>query len=152
MRREGTTVSILTRLTLCVKFFALFEFDRVLPSPLSIKVGIVWTMLGLAIVLAYGAFFQNPTPNQLSAYVTKPDRSFSWHELPRVLGYRALKLTSQTWHGLPWRHSILLSAPRHAVARDTAIIYITGDDPDAADERDADTMCRESGLTVATAL
>lgn len=83
--------------------------------------------------------------NTLRDFVRKPDASYAWRRQGAEL-----RLTSQTWQGAPWRHSITLHQPRTLRKSDTAVLVVTGDRVDRADGPFAQRIADASGLQVAT--
>jgi PhoPQ-activated pathogenicity-related protein len=83
--------------------------------------------------------------NTLRDFVRKPDASFAWRRQGAEL-----RLTSQTWQGAPWKHSITLAQPDELRKTDTAILVVTGDRVDRADGPFAQRLADASGLQVAT--
>lgn len=83
--------------------------------------------------------------NTLRDFVRKPDASYGWRRQGAEL-----RLTSQTWQGAPWRHSITLHQPRTLRKSDTAVLVVTGDRVDRADGPFAQRIADASGLQVAT--
>jgi len=85
--------------------------------------------LGCALV---GAWLLAPASAQahLTEYVQREDPTTTW-EIDRVDETPAgravhITLTSQTWRGIPWTHSLRLYEPRNAGIRDVALLFITG--------------------------
>ena len=105
--------------------------------------GMTSTRFGL-IALA-GAFFTIGAASVaragLDEYVKKPDSAFGWtqtgnHNTPAgaVIG---LKLTSQTWQGITWKHNLRIYEPREIAYPDAMLLFITGganDDREASDD------------------
>lgn len=92
--------------------------------------------------------FDPSEPNELRTYVGAPDGSFAWSLQSTGSRRTELQLTAQTWRGIPWVHS--LSVHRASELGDTAILYITGGEPNLLDQADAGTLAELSGLPVAT--
>jgi len=65
----------------------------------------------------------------LEEYVRKPDDSFAWHvretEVMEGLDVATLDLTSQTWHGGPWTHTLYIAKPRELRNPSIALLQIT---------------------------
>ncbi|RYG39574.1 phenylacetic acid degradation protein [bacterium] len=72
-------------------------------------------------------------PNAFDDYLKKPDASYAWTAGEEKNGSREIALTSQTWQGMDWKHSILYRQPPESVGKGTAILYITGDGPRPGD-------------------
>ncbi|MCH8274490.1 MAG: phenylacetic acid degradation protein [Armatimonadetes bacterium] len=91
----------------------------------------------------------------LDAYVGAQDGAFHWrHEqtAPSDGGARhRLSLTSQTWRGVTWKHSLELREPPEVEFKGIALLIITGGrgatDPD---DRIALRLARQTGVPVAT--
>lgn len=67
-----------------------------------------------------------PAPSPLHAWVDRPDSTFAW--TPREAGGApGFTLTSQTWQGRTWKHHVAWVEPKEPLARDRAILFITGD-------------------------
>lgn len=66
----------------------------------------------------------------LQDYVKQPDASYSFkvlqkHELPAVTAY-IVQLTSQTWQGFDWQHSLSILVPHKRQANKRAVLLIAG--------------------------
>lgn len=60
-------------------------------------------------------------------YVAAPDPTYAWHESPSgVPGVVNLALTSQTWQGKPWQHTLSVVRPAKPAHPDLAVLLITG--------------------------
>ncbi|RYG46051.1 phenylacetic acid degradation protein [bacterium] len=66
-------------------------------------------------------------------YLKKPDPAYAWKAGEESQGSREIALTSQTWQGVEWKHSILYRQPPGFVGKGTALLYITGDGPRPGD-------------------
>jgi PhoPQ-activated pathogenicity-related protein len=94
-----------------------------------------------------GGFSGASVPGELSAYIALADPTFEWTVRAQATGSVTFRLTSQTWRGVPWVHSLnLISYPNGS---DTAILYLTGGDPNPLDDADAAIVAAESGLPTA---
>jgi PhoPQ-activated pathogenicity-related protein len=69
-------------------------------------------------------------PTALQEYVHAPDDSFSWkirsrehHDGCEVLD---ILLTSQTWQGITWKHTLSAFVPDNAGDNQTVLLFITG--------------------------
>jgi PhoPQ-activated pathogenicity-related protein len=72
-------------------------------------------------------------PKELDAYIALSDDSSRWElveksEAPNEHTF-LIDLTSQTWHGIPWKHYILVAVPNKITSRDHAILLIAGSSP-----------------------
>lgn len=90
---------------------------------------------GLACLLAAapppGALRLAAAETALDRWVKAPDPSFAWKiedERPLPDGARAfvVRLTSQTWQGIPWRHWLWVVAPRELRHPSRAILLVEG--------------------------
>jgi len=88
-------------------------------------------------------------PSALSDYVRAPDEAFSWQKVSTEGRVQRFRMTSQVWHGGPWTHDIVVVSPSRAVAKNAAILYITGADPNPLDLDEAHRLADLSGLAVA---
>ncbi len=89
------------------------------------RVGRLCCLLALLPGLASGDVFE---------YVAAPDSSYAWHETPAgAPGVVNLALTSQTWQGQPWRHTLSIVRPARLKYPDLAVLLITGGSYDASD-------------------
>jgi hypothetical protein len=55
-------------------------------------------------------------PHELYDYLAKPDPSYHWAEKYDP-DFQALELTSQTWQGSPWRHTVLYNTALRPVKK-----------------------------------
>ncbi|MCU0723383.1 MAG: PhoPQ-activated pathogenicity-related family protein [Planctomycetes bacterium] len=86
--------------------------------------------LALAAILVFAlpaaAFAADP----LRDYVQAPDASFAWEETKSFpmdgASAVSLKLTSQTWRGIPWVHRLVVIRPDKVEDPKTALLVITG--------------------------
>src|SRR5690242_16606428 len=67
----------------------------------------------------------------LDRYVSLPDASYSWREVSSGRSGRTefveAILTSQTWHGITWKHQLFIIKPaRIDAAQRAALLYIDG--------------------------
>ena len=68
----------------------------------------------------------------LDEYVKKPDAAFAWvqasnHNTPAG-AINSLKLTSQVWQGITWKHELTVYEPREIAFPDAMLLFITGGD------------------------
>jgi len=60
-------------------------------------------------------------------YVAQPDAAYAWQETASgVPGVVNLALTSQTWQGQPWQHTLSIVRPAQPKHPDLAVLLITG--------------------------
>jgi PhoPQ-activated pathogenicity-related protein len=84
----------------------------------------------------------------LKRFVSAADPSFAWKASTPSHGRVEIQLTSQTWQGKPWCHT--LSVTNLDGHRGTAVLVVTGDRVDRADLPFMDRIARHSGLLTAT--
>jgi PhoPQ-activated pathogenicity-related protein len=90
------------------------------------------------------------TPSELYDYLARPDDSFRY-EISRGNPLETrISMTSQTWQGIPWEHTILLHQPPRPAGKGVAVLYITGDGPRPADYLDISLIAGSTNLPVAT--
>lgn len=89
--------------------------------------------------------FANLDAQTLRDYVRRPDKAFAWRREGREL-----RLTSQTWQGGVWRHTLTIHTPSRVQNEDVAILVVTGDRVDRADGPFAQRLADASGMRVAT--
>jgi PhoPQ-activated pathogenicity-related protein len=71
-----------------------------------------------------------PVPTALFDYVSKPDPSYSW----KITGTQdrgaerliQVALTSQTWHGIVWKHALEIHEPKQLANPRHVLLVITG--------------------------
>ena len=89
----------------------------------------------------------NPPQHHLLEFISDSD-GFSWQ---RREGKGAFALTSGRWRGEEWTHDVVVVEPSHREderARHTAILYITGGDPNPLDLAEAQAIADRSALAV----
>jgi PhoPQ-activated pathogenicity-related protein len=93
----------------------------------------------------------------LDEYVKKPDPAFSWaqasnHQTPAGT-IVSLKLTSQVWQGITWKHELTIYEPRELAFPDSMLLFITGGDqgsvPKDDDHKQGFGLARLCGARVA---
>lgn len=87
-------------------------------------------------------------PAELDRYVRKDDGAFSWARR-EILGHEALDIVSQEWRGIKWRHDLVIVRPEKRARAGTAILEITGWEPNENDLAWAKKVADSSGLPVA---
>jgi len=66
-------------------------------------------------------------PKELDAYIALPDDSYRWEIIDRPNERTFMvELTSQTWHGIPWKHYMLVAIPNVLSSPDHALLIIEG--------------------------
>jgi PhoPQ-activated pathogenicity-related protein len=88
-------------------------------------------------------------PRALYEYLDRPDKSFSYRITHRSETRTDYQLTSQTWEGIPWRHSLIVQNPDRLQYPRIAILYITGDGPFAGDFETMQLMSQATGMPIA---
>jgi PhoPQ-activated pathogenicity-related protein len=99
-------------------------------------------------LLALLAAPQGP-PTAFYDYLKKADSSYSAKTSFKA-GDTVIDLTSQTWQGIPWKHTVYLKSPKDLASKGVAILYITGDGPKPADYLDIGLIAAGTRLPVAT--
>jgi PhoPQ-activated pathogenicity-related protein len=66
----------------------------------------------------------------LHDYVRRPDPAYSWkvertQKSPAGTSYQ-IRLTSQVWHGITWKHQLVVYEPASPAYFDTMLLFITG--------------------------
>ncbi len=118
-------------------------------SPIFTAISVIAVLA--AIIVALGWAIQG-SESPLLAYVAKDDGAFAWvkeREISTPIGVtiHELRLTSQRWKDILWRHTLLVAQPK-TVTTDTALLVISGD---STESRGDDTI-RLLAATVATQL
>jgi len=88
-------------------------------------------------------------PHELYDYLNRKDSSYRFEVKDLAPGRRQIDLTSQTWQGIPWHHTVLLQSPTNPSSKGTAVLYITGDGPKAGDYRDIALIAGAAQLPIA---
>ncbi len=85
-------------------------------------------LLGFAMVLSTGAVSRAG----LFEYVHKADPSYAWelwkNETTAAGKVYHLKLTSQTWEGITWKHDLTIFEPKEIRYPDAALLFVSGGD------------------------
>jgi PhoPQ-activated pathogenicity-related protein len=95
------------------------------------------TSLATALLLALAVCVNcAPGPTPLDAYVQQPDVSYTWHRvsvtrLENGVTRTQVDMTSQTWHGIVWKHELDIFRPQKPRDGSTALLMIRGGRPDA---------------------
>lgn len=92
-----------------------------------------WTIFVAALTLLMAAASQPQLP--LLTYVAQPDDVFAWEKVssdqsPLGVQLHQLRLTSQRWKGIVWRHTLLVAQPSK-VTTDLALLVIAGGSTDS---------------------
>jgi len=97
-------------------------------------------------------------PKELDAYIALPDDSYRWEIAEKMDDGQTflVDLTSQTWHGIPWKHSLLVAIPNKLSSPDHALLIIeglsNGDKPADMHKMLAKMVATGSGMCVAVLL
>ncbi len=89
------------------------------------------------------------TPSDLLEFLKKPDTSYAYSVEKTQGATTTIRMTSQTWHGVEWKHQILYSLPEGAGKKGVAILYVTGDGPRPGDYSDIALMSHSTGMPIA---
>ncbi len=72
--------------------------------------------------------------SNLVGYVQRPEPQFAWSmtgdRMQGSIRIVTLKMRSQVWRGIPWEHQIQIFVPREVSTPRTALLLVTGGDPD----------------------
>ncbi|MFA0760621.1 MAG: hypothetical protein HZLCBSQH_000722 [Candidatus Fervidibacterota bacterium] len=87
-----------------------------------------WIALWTGVIFLGVTVSQSPSP--LLTYVAQPDEAFAWEKVcsdqsPLGVRLHQLRLTSQCWKGILWRHTLLIAQPPK-VTTDLALLVIAG--------------------------
>lgn len=92
-------------------------------------------------------------PPELGQYLAQSDDSFRWEILEKdaAAGTYLLEMTSQTWHGIPWKHFVLVTIPKNPTLATFATIHIggksTGRPPSDGEKLLSRTIAESTGMT-----
>jgi PhoPQ-activated pathogenicity-related protein len=95
------------------------------------------------------ALLTSRPPRALAEYLNRPDKSFSYKVTRLDRNRMDIALTSQTWQGIPWRHSLIVQNPENLEYSHIAILYITGDGPYPGDYLTMKLMSQATGMPIA---
>lgn len=65
-------------------------------------------------------------PTALDEYVSAADDSYAWTMREKRAGDLSLDLVSQTWHGIRWRHRLVIFTPPKITHSERVLLFITG--------------------------
>ena len=88
--------------------------------------------LGLAVLAAGSVLAGDATVARagLDEYIKKPDSAFSWTQAGSQTTPAGtitfIRLTSQVWQGITWKHDFRIYEPRQLVYPDAMLLFITG--------------------------
>lgn len=87
-------------------------------------------------------------PAELDAYLRASDRAYAWHEVASDSRAVTLELVSQRWQGLDWKHRLVVVSPPKPLVKGTAILHVTGGDPNPRDLEWMTRLAERSRLPV----
>lgn len=99
--------------------------------------------------LIFALSLSDSTPQELYKYLAKPDPSYAVKSISNDDRGTTIQMTSQTWQGIAWNHTILLRQPEKLSAKGTGILYVTGDGPRPGDYQAISLMSAATGMPVA---
>lgn len=89
----------------------------------------------------------------LQDYVKKPDDSFKWEVKNTVKAASGstytIEMTSQTWQGIPWKHSLVIYVPDGVKVGESMLLWNDGGKPDAVRSFIAFELSRRGQIPVA---
>lgn len=91
-------------------------------------------------------------PQELANYLKKADSTFSYKLAeadPAAPQDTVIDFDSVTWKDGPWHHRILVHQPKQLAAKNTGILYITGDGPRRGDYVQLGMLSEATGMPVA---
>ena len=99
-------------------------------------------------------------PKELDAYLALPDDSFRWEIVEKIDAPNErtflIDLTSQTWQGIQWKHSLLVALPNRVADSENALLVIggssTGRRPSDGDKTQIRLLAEASGMPAALLL
>ncbi|MFY9234945.1 MAG: PhoPQ-activated protein PqaA family protein [Fimbriimonadaceae bacterium] len=94
------------------------------------------------------ALMQQAPPN-FAEYLSKPDGTFGFTRTKPAEGVEEIRLVSQTWRGIAWKHDLTIVRPTRSGAGDVALLVVTGDRV-AQDMVDAKRLAESAEMPVAT--
>lgn len=103
----------------------------------------------LSALVACLAVMADSVPPELDAYLNRPDPSFAWSKKEPGLASLHMRMTSQTWRNVRWTHDIVVTNPTKPAKGDTAILYVTGGEPNKADLAEARKLADLAKMPVA---
>jgi PhoPQ-activated pathogenicity-related protein len=69
-------------------------------------------------------------PDAINRYVSRPEPDFAWEKIETVETpagrVHHLRVTSQKWHGILWKHGVEIYEPKKLVYPRHALIFVTG--------------------------
>jgi PhoPQ-activated pathogenicity-related protein len=100
----------------------------------------------------------DPAAGRLKEFVAKPDPTYQWEvratEKQTGVEITQIKMVSQTWQGITWKHFVYIMKPEKITVPGHAMLFITGGgwndrfDKPAANNQDIDDL-PEEGLALA---
>jgi PhoPQ-activated pathogenicity-related protein len=101
-------------------------------TPLRKKQTIPMKHLSLFFLVLFTLPVYAEVPTALNDYVKTDDGAFKWEtaetlESPApTVKLQLLELTSQNWHGIVWKHYVLVAVPNEVKHKQHGLLYITG--------------------------
>ena len=103
------------------------------------------------------AFAQDSSPKELDEYIALADDSYNWELVEKNTASDKktwlVELTSQTWHGITWKHYMYIVEPAKLTLPNHSLLFITGSSigkkPGAGDRTMCELLAEVSGTTVA---
>jgi len=108
-----------------------------------------WLLTTLICGLMAMGLWGRQSPSLLVGYVSRDDGAFAWvregkTETPLGATIHELRLTSQRWKGITWRHTLLVVQPSK-VTSDVAVLVVSGGNTESR----GDTQTRLIATTIA---
>jgi PhoPQ-activated pathogenicity-related protein len=108
-----------------------------------------WLLTTLICGLMAMGLWGQQSPSLLVGYVSRDDGAFAWvregkTETPLGATIHELRLTSQRWKGITWRHTLLVVQPSK-VTSDVAVLVVSGGNTESR----GDTQTRLIATTIA---
>ncbi|MDR2345393.1 MAG: PhoPQ-activated pathogenicity-related family protein [Planctomycetaceae bacterium] len=94
-----------------------------------------------------------PPSTEFDKYLQQKDNSYQWKIVKKITKKSTmLEMTSQTWHGISWKHHVLVILPENITFTDFALLYIgggtTGKEPDKIDIIMAQLLAAKTSMPV----
>lgn len=103
---------------------------------------LLWAALAISLV--------GPARADLLDYIAAPDPSYTWRVGSSTMpGVVHLDLTSQTWQGIAWRHTVGLIRPAQVRHPDLVILLISGGEPGLEEGLLGQLLANSLGVTFA---
>lgn len=97
------------------------------------KQSLVW-LISVSVFLVFATVFAHKlhadVPPELDRYMAMEDDSFQWKitesDTESPVKTWLVELTSQTWHGIAWKHCVFIVEPKKLTHPDKALLFIDG--------------------------